>query len=314
MNMKISLTLILVALTALPVPLMAKEASQNFVVHETFKYFWNRWSTNPSINLGTEAQVVQSTGGWDRGLANPNVTIRYRANVINDATGASVTDGSTLAVGTVLRLEFDQHVPSDIYWFGTGFSMDSPYGEWREGAAPPALTSQNRGKGAGYLPTCEAKDYLNTVRPLGVELDIHIPFVVSPPTRSITTSSNLTCGAPDASGNKRCTVNATGPISVAFNFDPTYGKFYYRYYDERTVSGAPGWVANPGCYGNNVAMRPSNATYVAQAAQVCWTECVASTCVPPPEYFDYGNSGTYTGGGAYGPGGGGFTPIQNNEN
>lgn len=310
---------VLLAVTAFGCSAMsaeAKEASQNFVINQTMKYFWNRWNANSSINNQAEAAVIQQSNqsggaGWEAALASPNVTILYRANVVNDATGALVTDASNIPVGTVLRLEFEPHVSTDISWFGTGYSMDSPYGEWRTGATGPALTLQTRGTSAqGYLPTCEAKDYVTTVYPLSIPLQVYVPFVVNPPTKSITTSSNLTCDAPQANGNRRCTVTAEGPVSVAFDFAATYGKFYYRYTDTRNVDGAPSWAYGPGCYGNNVALRPSGTSYIQQTQPVCWNECTETTCVPPPNYFDYGDTGTYNGGGA---GGGCFeasTPVM----
>lgn len=278
----------------------AKETSQNFVINQNLNYFWNRWNADQTTNLQSEASVIAATqngGGWELGLSNPNITILYRANVINNATGASLTDLSNIAVGTVLRLEFEPHLSSDISWFGTGASMDSPYGEWRANAAPPALTMKNYGGGSAALPDCDPKDYVTSVAPLGIPLSIYIPFVVNPPTKSITTSSNLSCGAADANGNKTCTVTAAGPISVTFDFGSTYGKFYYRYIDQRNpVYGAPVYAAYAGCYGNNVALRPAGTSFIAQSQPVCWTECTQETCVPPPTNFDYGDTGTYYGG------------------
>lgn len=299
--------ILLLALLIIPSFVQAKETSQTFLVNQDMNYFWNRWNGNPNINNQPEATVIQQSNqsggaGWTPALTNPTVTILYRANIINDATGVAITDGANVPVGTVLRLEFEPHLSTDISWFGTGHSMDSPYGEWRAGAAPPALTLKSYGGSAsGYLPSCDAKDFVNRDNPFNIPLDIYIPLVVNPPTKSITTSANLTCDAADpATGNRRCTVNAAGPISVSFDFAATYGKFYYRYIDYRNVDGAPAWAYYPGCYGNNVALRPAGTTYIQQAAPVCWNECQQTTCVPPPDYFEYGDSGNYTGGGAGG--------------
>lgn len=295
---------LLVSLSSAPFPASAKETSQNFILTQTLSYFWNRWNSNSAINLGTESQVIQQSqaegSGWQGALTQPNVTIFYRARIVDNVTGTVITDGANLAVGSVVRLEFEPHLSTDISWFGTGASMDSPYGEWRAGATPPALTSQDRGSGAGWLPTCESKDFVNNTGVIGLNFGVYIPFVVSPPSKSITTSSNLSCGAPDGSGNRTCTVTAAGPISVSFDFAPTTGKFYYRYTDQRTLAGAPGWSRHPGCYGNNVALRPSSDTaYISQSAPVCWTECQTVTCVPPTTDFEYGDSGTYNGDGRY---------------
>ena len=218
------------------------EESYNVQIPGTYWYAWNRFMT-PS-NSDTAIQ------GYVTALGQPNITIGYGVTVLDADTNQSIERGSTVAVGDKLKYVFAPYVSDDIFWFGTGYSMDSPYGEWRANAAPPARV--------GGKVTCESKDFTAKYFLPGYNLtfDVYIPFVVHPPARSLKDiPSNLTCDAPVGSGtgsvSTTCTVTAQGAIEPKFRYESTYGKFYYRYYDYRNMGG--GW-GGPGCYGNNIPM------------------------------------------------------------
>ena len=55
---------------------------------------------------------------------NPGISIEYNVRVINDVTGEVIPSGTTVPVGTIVRYEFVSHEYTDIYWFGTGGSLE----------------------------------------------------------------------------------------------------------------------------------------------------------------------------------------------
>lgn len=215
-------------------------------INKTLWYAWNRWAGGCGSTTGCLPTSDTAMQGWVTGLADPNITIGYDISVRDAATNVPYAENDTVPVGSQIKLVFGKYVPNNIFWFGTGFSMDSPFGEWRANATPPARS--------GTHVTCDAKDYVvkYNLPGYGITLDIYIPFVVNPPARTIQNiPSNLSCGAltenANGTGVMTCTVNAAGPVVPQFHFDATYGKFYYRYYDYRSQ-----YVA--GCYGNNIPM------------------------------------------------------------
>ena len=120
---------LLVGLTTLGVVLStpkaeAKDVVWNDVENTTLIYFWD--------NAGTS-----NYSGWGKGLSNPNISVTYHAQIKNKDTGAIIADGASIPVGTHLTLTLLPHTSQDIYWFGTGYSTDSPYGDWIASAAPP---------------------------------------------------------------------------------------------------------------------------------------------------------------------------------
>lgn len=166
--------------------------------------------------------------GWIFGLSNPNFAVTYNVKIKN-AAGTEVGDGTIVSVGDVLKFEPQTYADTDIFWFGTGHSSDSPYGHWIANATKPTKN-------------CDAADFVatETASTDGKGMDIFIPFSVNPPAVSITQTgtAKLKC---DASNN--CTVVSPGTIIPKFNFASTYGKLYYRMND------------NGDCFGPNDAIR-----------------------------------------------------------
>jgi hypothetical protein len=174
-------------------------------------------------------------------LFNPNVTIQYRAFVKNAETGEVIPPGGTVFVGTPLELVFDQHTFEDAYWFATGGHMDTPYGEWRADAAPPAIS-------------CEEKDFVfdkqqrkgNSGRTIFGP--IYVPFVVNPPIKEVTGFTHLGCDAP-TDGSRECVAESPGEVPLTFTFESTFGKFYPRVKPTKSSTLAVGV-----CHGNNAPM------------------------------------------------------------
>lgn len=223
----------------------------------TLWYAWNR---------GTLPSSDSSMNGYVAALTNPNITVGYDYGVYDaDNPTQAIPEGSTVAGGKKIILKFNAYVPDNIFWFGTGYSMDSPYGEWRSGATAPSrsgdrVTCQDKDLTAKY-----AYDYGGSIN-----WDVYIPLVMNPPTRSLSNTNGLTCGAltqnSDGSASATCTVTGTGTIAPNFNYSSSYGNFYYRYYDYRDMNSI-GW-GGPGCYGNNIPLTSSlgPATFAAQSS------------------------------------------------
>lgn len=144
----------------------------------------------------------------------PNVTVSYEATITNADTGAVISDGATVPVGTRIKIGPKPHESSDIYWFATGYMSNTPYGDW--GTAVPNVS-------------CQAKDLMDTVAMFGYNLAVYVPAVVAPPTKSISQSSNLSCGAVAGDGSKICTITAAGAVTAAVSYGATTGTWYSNY-------------------------------------------------------------------------------------
>lgn len=220
--------------------------TQTIQVVKTLYYAWNRGtgSLYPSSD--------SSISGWVAGLADPNITIGYDFGVFDISGTQRIPEGSTIVPGTQVVMKFSNYVSDNIFWFGTGYSMDSPYGEWRSNAAATPRVANK--------VICDDKDLTQKYQlSLGSEsytFDVYVPFVVNPPQRNLGNLNGFTCGAltnnSDGSASAVCTATGNGTTTPTFSYDSTYGKFYYRYYDYRDMNNI-GW-GGPGCYGNNIAM------------------------------------------------------------
>ncbi len=253
-----------IAQTPLPAGLVNPEitsASRQVVwsttVIKDFVYFFN-WSGETG-----------ATTGWFSALSNPNISVKYNTKIVNTDTNQEISEGASVSEGDNLRLQFIPHHPYDIYWFGTGYSGDSPYGEWRNNADAPVNVNNK--------VTCEEKDlvlndfdyynYISNKTNLARQYyiyDIYIPLVISQPVKTISNISGLTCG--QISGNETtgyytdCTVNplaegvSQNQINFTFNFSNTFGKFYYRWWQNTAL--ITKYIKTPvGCYGNNIPMQ-----------------------------------------------------------
>ena len=179
-------------------------------------------------------------GGWIPGVGNANITITYSADVIDQTTSSIILPGSSIPVGTPLNFKIKDFTDTDIYWFGTGYSQDSPYGHFETSAGAPSTYGQ-----------CAGQDYVGAQYHHGL-WKVYVPLSVAPPITSISHSgtAGLSC---DASG-ALCTVTSPGTIDTTFNYGNTFGKFYYQYgYDGINGFGCVG----RGAMQNNTSQTPS---------------------------------------------------------
>src|SRR3989344_5488246 len=177
------------------------------------------WNTAQVVNL-CNASGEHNYACASR-LLNPNITINYHVQITDDL-GNVVAQGATIPAGTTLHLSFVPHVYTDVYWFGTGFSFDSPYGEWRADAIGPTPIA------------ADAKDYISTIYTGAggsgdTPLAAYRPLVVNPPIKSIGGVDGFNCDAPESDGSLTCTPTQSGTYTPQFEFADTYGHFYWRF-------------------------------------------------------------------------------------
>jgi len=173
----------------------------------------------------------------DLRLENPNFTVAYNVRAIrqdsNENIIGPVACGSHVNVGDIVRFEFAPHTPEDVYWFATGGSMDSPYGEWLPDAVGPTPIG------------CYTKDYLATLQnPISCatcakSFDFYAPLAVNPPTKSILSINDFSCRAHGLASV--CTATTSGNYGVIFNFSATFARLYQRLssYSQDEVKGRP---------------------------------------------------------------------------
>ena len=255
-NVTYLLVLLLLPMSILAFPRNSEAASVQWVGHnsEKLEYFWNREG-----KLGRSGE----TSGWSYALdQNANIDVNYNVSITNATSGATVSSGAVVPVGTQLLLKFQPHTSNDLSWSGTGYSVDSPNGEWKATTDPdPVLCSSSTPNDFVNLYSFNYPNPDSWLYTYGV----YIPFVVAYPSKTISTSTNnMTCDP--VSGNETigystsCTVATPGLLNPTFNFGPTTGKFYYRYWDYNDYGNLG---SNPRqCYGNNVSLQPeSNVAY-----------------------------------------------------
>ena len=238
----------------LPQGVEAKTTTWNSIQIADYEYYWNNGQGGAT--------------GWSLGLTNPNVAITYGADVYNMSTGGViVTDGSTVSVGTILEFRPKAYADSDISWFGTGSSQDSPNGHWLAGAP----TSGG----------CLNQDFVNSANDdIGNTHDVYIPLSVDPPANGLTFTGTTATLTP--LGGTQYRVDGGGTVIAQFNFNATYGKFYYSYKPTRLIFSS---LTLNKCYNNNVELRRSNQNtpYTLDVPQqvITYTLSVPSSNNPP---------------------------------
>jgi hypothetical protein len=190
-------------------------------------------------------------------VGSANISIQYHVDV-TDISDNTIPNGANVPIGSQLKFKFIPHNNADIFWFGTGFLYDSPYGRWIAGAKPPTELG-TLVNGVNKM-ICDPYDRIDFDTSFNTAF--FVPFSVNPPTKTppsaTSTSPNLTCGIPDANNDVLCTVTATaaGPISAKMVFNNTYARFYYRYYLMEAI-GRGTRLFPVGCYGNNIPLSPN---------------------------------------------------------
>ena len=176
---------------------------------------WN--SNEPSlIDIGSDGANRSTVYLYD-----PAVNVKYGVSVSEvtaDGTKIRVlSSGETLPAGSRVLFEFEPHDYTDISWFGTGGSYDTPYGDWVASAAAPPGAER-----------CSAKNLYDAKVPLQgwpYKVDVFAALSVAPPSQSVTING-ATCTNSGSNGNKLCTLSTPGAVSANFQFQPTRGEFY----------------------------------------------------------------------------------------
>lgn len=143
--------------------------------------------------------------GWGLGLYDINASVTRNAYMYRNSI--AINDGAVVNVGDTISFTAPV-MNSDISWFASGYSVDSPYGKWVNNAGFP-----------GSIST------LITTLPA---YKIYSEFSVNPSAITFThtgSTASLSCN----SNGSSCVVNSSGSILTQVNYSSTYGKFYYRY-------------------------------------------------------------------------------------
>ncbi len=186
-------------------------------------------SWNHQENKLLEYYGTRNSGGvigYGPAVDDANVTVSYGASMYNADTGTLLNDGDSLPVGSRVRFVPKAYQDSDIFWFGTGQSWDSPNGRWINGAAAPGVA-------------CVAQDYINDAEfdgsHSGPDARVYIPLSVNPPGTSISVAGSTAALTDLGGGVYR--VDGSGTIRGTVTFNATNGAFYYRYYSLRDGTG-----------------------------------------------------------------------------
>ncbi len=211
----------------------AKSVTSNVNGIPQLAYDWefNDVYTTDSVSLDTQAWGAKWLSGLEEGAS---ASVGYSATLIDNNLGYVINDGSSVPIGTVIRVERQSARNTDISWNGTGVAYDTPFGYWIEGAGPQPRA-------------CHAEDQTYSQSRIYNEVEATIAAYtlldVNPTVEQIISpSANLSCV-----GNL-CTVTGAGPVSIGMKFPQTYGRFYYRYLDHPEHYGG-------GCRANNTPMR-----------------------------------------------------------
>lgn len=213
--------------------------------------------STPSVPVGG---ILKYHGGgyssytsyWVDGLIDsPSYSVQYVARVYNDSAGGTLlSDGDSVPVGTILRFEPDF---GDVTYNGTGWSWDTPYGEWSDtpDVFPDGPTFWGDEFGISVSDVtynhgqCSEK-YLNNRYSITEFMDyvVYIAFTVAEPIPTIDRDP-ASQALLDCTGNV-CTVMSAGAIDTDFNFPATYGKFWHEYFIDRDQDIYP-WMEDSGC-------------------------------------------------------------------
>ena len=209
------------------------------------------------IDVGSDGENRSTTYLYDS-----SVSITYNVGVsMIDEQGNKVrpiANGESLPENTRVLLEFMPHVYTDIYWFGTGGSYDSPYGDWTAAAGAPPGAER-----------CSQKNLYQSKVPLSKTsgVDLFAALSVAPPVKNITMGGvTASCVASGSAGNQICTLTTPGTVNATFRFQPTKGEFYagrieYQYsvnpceYDDSPMELYRGSRSSSGDYELKVPLR-----------------------------------------------------------
>ena len=222
-------------------------------VSNPYLYYWATTSLTEDIEGGSWANALHDTGA----------SITYNSYAVySDGTVANNYDN--ILVGTKIAFNFDPtstSTPSNsIYWNGTGYTQDTPYGNWVEDAAYNGTN------------VCTTANFINSYTYEGKAINIYIPLAVNPPAKVLSFADlNLPLeynldptvypgyGAPPILSNDTdswecdsefqtiCAPRASGVKRVEMYHGPTYGYYYYGWKYNRNMY-------DKACHTNNIPL------------------------------------------------------------
>ncbi len=217
---------------------------------------WSSVSDQGSEVLWTKYDDVDlcGPGAWYAcaiRLVQPQATIRYAVQAKNIDTDTVYPYGSAISIneGESIQLRFVPHAPSDINWFGTGSTFDTPYGEWVDGATADSVQ-------------CNTKDFVQQHYQDPYTYNVFARLLVDPPTKTFTPADNLSCTDTGDGLTYNCIANSQGTSTATFDFGQTNGNFFasYQYLSSDTGS-IPEWARGGVCAGQVDAMQNNNGFY-----------------------------------------------------
>lgn len=170
-------------------------------------------------------------------MTDLNLSINYSASVTNVLNNI-VTDGSQVFTGATLHFIPTPFADTDIYWFGTGHDLDTPYGWWINEAGDPPVLGLTNGTNA----------YLETVSSTTSKCSLYLSYSVNPPPVTVSHSGTATLSCTNS--NKDCAVMTPGTIATTFSFASTPSKFWNRvkYPDTNYMDGGQSMDLSTGTY------------------------------------------------------------------
>lgn len=197
--------------------------------------------------------LYKSGSSWYLGVNGISASVTYGASLKNDTTGASIANGSSVPVGTVLRFEPKSFNDDDIQWVGNKYRLGFPlliyiesvlHGYWTPSATIPSGSCDfNNVAGVNILPAIISGSLFP------VTMLYFVPLAVQPPAVSIESSgtAGLSCSG------LNCTITSPGDVSAKVVFAQTSGLLYYRWAE--LLTGLLGL-----CNGSGSPMRESGAS------------------------------------------------------
>lgn len=197
-------------------------------------------------------------------VQKPSVSVQYGVSVTRASTGAVIASGESIPVGEAVRFRFKPHVYSDIYWFGTGYFLSSPYGDWVSAAqlganAPdviPAEVAPSRNR------LCSTKNVITVPDPQ-FKVAAYGSFAVNSPVKRIDNLASYNCTpiAPSSSnfsgtvgpidgGGLECVFSTPGQVNPTFVFEAVSAHFFLE--GSKGAPGSDGTCAHVGSSFANV--------------------------------------------------------------
>ncbi|MBL8158412.1 hypothetical protein JNK62_02685 [bacterium] len=164
---------------------------------------------------GSQPKLDFTTAGgkFDGTLSGAMVTVHYRVKVQEvDTAGKVVRElscGDTVPEGTRVRYSFDTHKYTDISWFGSGSSNDSPYGMWSPYGTQPSPAKR-----------CEED---NLYKKGAHKANLYAELTIEQPDKRVTTNMP---GCAEGSGDAKTCVAGVGTYNATYTFAATRGNFW----------------------------------------------------------------------------------------